>query len=59
MWIGNMWMLTMKERSGKMGKGCAPRKGHNAEKQSKNYDDIDWSKGRKSSIKVRVNGKEV
>jgi hypothetical protein len=27
-----------------MGKGCAPRKGHNAEKQRKNYDDIDWSK---------------
>jgi hypothetical protein len=21
-----------------MGKGCAPRKGHNQEKQSKNYD---------------------
>ena len=27
-----------------MGKGFAPRKGHNAEKQRKNYDDIDWSK---------------
>ena len=27
-----------------MGKGCAPRKGHNAEKQRKNYDEIDWSK---------------
>ena len=27
-----------------MGKGCAPRKGHNAGKQRKNYDDIDWSK---------------
>ena len=27
-----------------MGKGCAPRKGHNAEKQRKIYDDIDWSK---------------
>jgi hypothetical protein len=27
-----------------MGKGCAPRKGHNQEKQRKNYDDIDWSK---------------
>lgn len=42
-----------------MGKGCAPRKGHDPKKQAKNYDDIDWSKGRKSSIKVRVNGKEV
>jgi hypothetical protein len=42
-----------------MGKGCAPRKGHNQEKQSKNHDDIDWSKGRKSNIKVRVNGKIV
>ena len=49
----------MTERSGKMGKGCAPRKGHNAEKQSKNYDDIDWSKGKKSNVKVRINGKEV
>jgi hypothetical protein len=27
-----------------MGKGCAPRKGHNAEKQRKNYDEINWSK---------------
>lgn len=27
-----------------MGKGSAPRKGHNAQKQRKNYDDIDWSK---------------
>jgi len=27
-----------------MGKGCAPRKGHNQDKQRKNYDDIDWSK---------------
>ncbi len=27
-----------------MGKGCAPRKGHNPDKQRKNYDDIDWSK---------------
>jgi hypothetical protein len=27
-----------------MGKGCAPRKGHDAAKQRKNYDDIDWSK---------------
>ena len=42
-----------------MGKGCAPRKGHNQEKQSKNYDDIDRSKGKKSNVKVRVNGKEV
>jgi hypothetical protein len=25
-------------------KGSGPRKGHNAEKQRKNYDDIDWSK---------------
>ncbi len=27
-----------------MGKGCSPRKGHNQEKQRKNYDDIDWSR---------------
>jgi len=27
-----------------MGKGCAPRKGHNPAKQRKNYDDIDWGK---------------
>jgi hypothetical protein len=27
-----------------MGKGSAPRKGHNQKKQRKNYDDIDWSK---------------
>ena len=27
-----------------MGKGCQPRKGHNAAKQRKNYDEIDWSK---------------
>jgi hypothetical protein len=43
-----------------MGKGHAPRKGHNAEKQSKNYDDINWSKkpgDRK--VTVRVNGKKV
>jgi hypothetical protein len=32
-----------------MGKGCAPRKGHNQEKQSKNYDAIDWSKKTKST----------
>ena len=25
-------------------KGSGPRKGHNAEKQRKNYDCIDWSK---------------
>ena len=42
-----------------MRKGHAPRKGHNAEKQSKNYDDMDWSKGKKSNVKVRINGKEV
>jgi len=42
-----------------MGKGCAPRKGHNQEKQSKNYDEIDWSKKDDQKIKVRVNGKEV
>ena len=42
-----------------MGKGCAPRKGHNQEKQSKNYDGIDWSKKDDRKIKVRVNGKEV
>lgn len=29
-------------------KGSGPRKGHNAEKQRKNYDDIDWSKKTKS-----------
>ena len=27
-----------------MGKGCAPRKGHNAKKQRENYEKIDWSK---------------
>jgi len=27
-----------------MGKGCQPRKGHNAAKQRKNYSQIDWSK---------------
>ncbi len=27
-----------------MGKGCAPRKGHNAAKQRKHYVEIDWSK---------------
>ena len=27
-----------------MGKGCQPRKGHNAAKQRKNYAQIDWSK---------------
>ena len=43
-----------------MGKGCAPRKGHNPEKQSKNYDSIDWSKKPADrKVKVRVNGKEV
>ncbi len=42
-----------------MGKGCAPRKGHNQEKQSKNYDEIDWNKKDDRKIKVRVNGKEV
>ena len=25
-------------------KGSGPRKGHDQEKQRKNYDDIDWSK---------------
>lgn len=29
------------------GKGSAYRKGHNAEKQRSNYDEIDWSKGKK------------
>jgi hypothetical protein len=43
-----------------MGKGCAPRKGHNAEKQSKNYDEIDWKKKLKDrNIIVRVNGKKA
>ena len=42
-----------------MGKGGAPRKGLNQEKQSKNYDTIDWTKGKKSNVKVRINGKEV
>jgi hypothetical protein len=43
-----------------MGKGCSPRKGHNAEKQSKNYDGINWEKKPTDrKIKVRVNGKEV
>ena len=43
-----------------MGKGCAPRPGHNAEKQSKNHDEIDWSKkGKDRKIIVRVNGKRV
>jgi hypothetical protein len=35
----------LRRRRGKiMGKGCQPRKGHNAAKQRKNYDEIDWSK---------------
>ena len=34
----------------------SPKDTHNQEKQSKNYDDIDWSKG-KSNVKVRINGK--
>jgi hypothetical protein len=43
-----------------MGKGCAPRKGHNREKQAKNHDEIDWSKKPTDrKVKVRVNGKEV
>jgi hypothetical protein len=43
-----------------MGKGCAPRKGHNREKQAKNYDGINWGKKLTDhKIKVRVNGKEV
>jgi hypothetical protein len=43
-----------------MGKGCAPRKGHNAEKQSKNHDAIDWSKKPTDrKVNVRVNGKAV
>jgi len=42
-----------------MGKGCAPRKGHNPQKQAKNYDDIDWTKKEKPNIKVTVNGKKV
>lgn len=43
-----------------MGKGSAPRKGHNAVKQSKNYDDIDWSKKPTDrEVIVRVNGKKV
>ncbi len=43
-----------------MGKGCSPRPGHNAEKQSKNHDEIDWSKKLKDrKIIVRVNGKRV
>jgi len=40
-----------------MGKGCSPRKGHNQEKQSKNYDDIDWSrKPTDKTVNVRVKG---
>ena len=43
-----------------MGKGCSPRKGHNAEKQSKNHDDIDWSKKPTDrKVKVRINGKLI
>ena len=43
-----------------MGKGCAPRPGHNAEKQSRNHDEIDWSKkGKDRKIIVRVNGKRI
>jgi hypothetical protein len=43
-----------------MGKGCAPRKGHDPKKQAKNYDDIDWSKNPKDrKVNVRVNGKIV
>jgi len=30
-------------------KGSGPRKGHDQEKQRKNYDDIDWSKKTKST----------
>jgi hypothetical protein len=41
-----------------MGKGCSPRKGHDQEKQSKNYDEIDWTKkpSDRPSIKVRIKG---
>jgi len=60
MWTGTTSSRTWRMgRTGKMGKGCAPRKGHNPEKQSRNYDDIDWGKGKKSNVKVRINGKEV
>jgi hypothetical protein len=48
-----------KKRRKIMGKGSSPRKGHNQEKQSKNYDAIDWTKGKKSNVKVRINGKKV
>jgi hypothetical protein len=34
-------------------KGSGPRKGHNPDKQRKNYDDIDWSKKSKKPAKVK------
>jgi len=34
-----------------MGKGASYRKGHNPAKQRANYDEIDWSKGKKLSEK--------
>jgi len=37
-----------------MGKGSAPRKGHNAEKQRENYDEIDWSKKPAKTSKPNV-----
>jgi len=38
----------MQEAATMSTKGSGPRKGHNQEKQRKNYDDIDWSKKTKS-----------
>jgi len=40
-----------------MGKGCAPRKGHNPDKQRKNYDDIDWSPVKKVAKKAAKKAK--
>ena len=38
-----------------MGKGCQYRPGHNKAKQDKNYDKIDWAKGKPSKLSFKVN----
>ena len=40
-----------------MGKGCQYRLGHNKAKQDKNYDKIDWAKGKPSKLSFKVNVK--
>ena len=41
------------------GKGSAYRKGHNAKKQRSNYDEIDWSKGKKAQTVTPKKKKEA